>query len=155
MSWFKIQSIFFVAAISLLLFTVTGVTALDRFGNGNRTEFDPAAARWPWFNQPTAEPVMPPPPVMLPDRGQRSDQTAFNPEGVRWPWFNNNGPSTTTRFGSLTPSLPSNQVAFNPENARWPQYQTSATGQASIMAKEPARVRDINRLNSKSRLNRR
>jgi hypothetical protein len=155
MSWFKIQSIFFVAVISLLLFTVTGVTALDRFGNGNRTEFDPAAAKWPWFNQSAAEPATPLPPALLPDRGQSSDQTAFNPEGARWPWFNNNGLSNTSRFGSVTPPLPSDRVAFNPENARWPQYQMSGASQAPIAAKESVQIRDVNRLNSKSRLNRR
>jgi hypothetical protein len=151
MSWFKIQSIFSVIVVGLLIATVTGVMARDRLEVSNRTEFDPAGAKWPWFNQTTREPASPGLPSPLP--GRRSDQVAFNPEGVKWPWFNNTGSSGSTDFGT-TPLPPSDVVAFDPQRSRWPS-QRLEHDQGVVLAKESARVRDVPRLRTPSRLNRR
>jgi len=149
MSWFKIQSIFSVVVAGLLIFTAAGATAIDPFGNS--TEFNPASAKWPWFNQPTPNPQAPLPPIARPDRGQRSDQIVFNPEGARWPWFNGSVPSEPIRVGIPTPPpAPSDRVVFNPERARWPWFQQPAGGQATVLTKESARVREVPRLRARS-----
>lgn len=148
MSWFKIQSIFSTVVISLLIFTVISVTAADRFGTSNRTNFNPAGTKWPWFNPPTPDPGASSQLIVRPDRRQTQERVVFNPEGARWPGFNGTtSPSETTQFASSTPSFsPSDRVAFNPETARWPWIQRPGEGQAAVLARESAKIRDVNRL---------